>query len=227
MEDLTLPQRLSGMYPVLQEASREIWQHVIQGGRRIVREPGEPLFHTGEPCHFFLLLLDGSVKVQKLSADGHELTLYHLHPGQTCELATVCLLAGKRYPVEAIAETRVEALLLDRSQFHMLLGRIEAFREFVFSSIDRGMGTLLSLVEDIAFGPLDRRLAHTLIMLAGCNDQLIITHQEVATELGTAREVVSRLLKEFERRGWVHLQRGKVTLIDRRQLASLAVTSRM
>lgn len=227
MEEITLPQRLSGTYPVLRNASREIWQQLIHDGRRMVREPGEALFHSGEPCHFFLLLLDGSVKVQKLSADGHELTLYHLQPGQTCELATVCLLAGKRYPVEAIAETHVEALLLDRAQFQMLLGRIEAFREFIFSSIDRGMGTLLSLVEDIAFGPLDRRLAHTLIMLAGSNDHVCITHQEVATELGTAREVVSRLLKEFERRGWVQLQRGKVRLVDRRQLASLAVTSRM
>lgn len=226
MEDINLPQRLSGTYPMLGDASRELWQQLIQGGRRVIREPGEPLFRTGEPCHFFLLLLDGSIKVQKLSADGHELTLYHLQPGQTCELATVCLLAGKRYPVEAIAETRVEALLLDRAQFQILLGRIEAFREFIFSSIDRGMGTLLSLVEDIAFGPLDRRLAHTLIMLAAGKDELSITHQEVATELGTAREVVSRLLKEFERRGWVHLQRGKVTLVDRRQLASLAVTSR-
>lgn len=225
--DMTLPQRLSGTYPVLRDASRDIWQQLISGGRRVIREPGDPLFHNGEPCQFFLLLLDGSVKVQKLSADGHEITLYHIQPGQTCELATVCLLAGKHYPVQAIAETRVEALLLDRNQFQMLLGRIEGFRNFVFTSIDRGMGTLLSLVEDVAFGPLDRRLAHALIILAGGNDELSITHQEVATELGTAREVVSRLLKEFERRGWVQLHRGKVTLLDRRQLAALAATSRM
>jgi CRP/FNR family transcriptional regulator len=223
--NLPLMNRLCVTYPALRGVSRDLWQHTVGSARQIAGDAGQCVFHAGQPCQSFLLLLAGTVRVQRLSADGREITLYRVQPGQTCELATVCLLASKRYPVEAVAETRYEGLLMDRTLFQHMLSTVDAFRDYVFASIDQGMGALLTLLEDVAFTPLDRRIAQALLRNAANGDTVRATHLALASELGTAREVVSRHLKDFERHGWVELRRGNIRLCDRIQLQALAATS--
>jgi CRP/FNR family transcriptional regulator len=166
-------------------------------------------------------VLKGSLRVQKLTDNGHEIVLYHVGPGQSCRLTNSCLLGGQRYPAEAYTETEVELLSVPKAAFRQLLDKSSALREEIFTSIDDAMGDLVRLVEDIAFGQLDHRLAQFLLSHARQQSRLEITHQELATELGTAREVISRLLKEFERNGWVKLHRGSVEINERESLAGI------
>lgn len=209
-------------FPVLRKITEPAWEKIVKQARQITVEAGAPVFRDREACENYLLVVDGSVRVQKLAANGQIITLYHLEKGHTCELTTSCLLGGKAYPAEAIAETRVRAVLIPKAQFQEALAQSPQFREFVFSSVDKGMNVLITLVEQVAFGHMDCRLARRLLERAGRDDRLSVTHHVLAEDLGTAREVVSRLLKEFEHLGWVKLRRGCIEIVDRENLRSLS-----
>ncbi|MEO5336230.1 MAG: Crp/Fnr family transcriptional regulator [Magnetospirillum sp. WYHS-4] len=180
---------------------------------------GTVVFRDGAECTSYLLVLEGSVRVQKTAENGREIVLYRVESGQSCVLTTNCLLAGEDYSAEAVAEGEVKALVLPRQAFRSLVDGSPAFREFVFSAYATRLSDLLALIEEVAFRRVDARLA---AWLAGRGGAIAATHQEIAAELGTAREVVSRQLKDFERRGWVALQRGRIDLLDLPALRALA-----
>ena len=209
-------------YPELQKLSRLVGPDILQSANLITVRAGMPLFRDGEACENYLLILEGSARVQKLSENGQIVTLYHLEAGHACELTASCLLAGRSYPAEAIAETVVRAALLPKNYFQEALSRSPQFRSFVFSTIDKGMQDLVTLVEEVSFGQIDRRLARRLLLSARSSDRIQMTHHTLAEELGTAREVVSRQLKEFERQGWVRLHRGWIEISDKNALRELA-----
>jgi CRP/FNR family transcriptional regulator len=178
---------------------------------RIVDLPRDSLaFHEGSPCESFLLLLEGCVRVEVTAASGREVVLYRVEPGGTCVLTTAALIAGDSYAARGVAETDVKAVALPATRFHELLGRVAPFRAFVFSTFARRLSGLLALLEEVAFERLDVRLARFLLARGGGETELKLTHQQIASELGSSREVVSRQLKAFERRGWVSLGRGRV-----------------
>ncbi|HTH17071.1 MAG TPA: Crp/Fnr family transcriptional regulator [Magnetospirillum sp.] len=181
---------------------------------------GTVLFQDGSECQAYVLVLDGSVRVQKVSENGREIVLYRVEAGQSCVLTTNCLIAREDYAAQGIAETDIRALVLPAATFRALLAKSEAFRDFVFSAYATRIGDLLMLIEEVAFGRIDVRLAGWLRQRAG--SAIRVTHQEVAVELGTAREVISRQLKEFERRGWVALGRGRIEVTDAAGLATLS-----
>ncbi len=195
---------------------------LAERGRLLTLRPRERAFREGEPCRRALLVLSGSLKVQKVSPGGHEIVLYHVGPGGVCHLTTACLLGGRRYPAEAVAETAVRAWALPAAAFDALHRQDTAFRAYVAGAMEHGMEHLVALVEAVAFGALDARLAATLLAHAGPAGEVPMTHQELAAELGTAREVVSRLLKELERHGWLRLGRGRVQILDAGPLRRLA-----
>jgi CRP/FNR family transcriptional regulator, anaerobic regulatory protein len=211
-----------GSFPALYNITDTAWQDVAESARLITVQAGMPLYRDREACENYLVILDGSVRVQKLAASGQVITLYHLEAGQSCELTTTCLLGGASYPAEAVAETQVRAALIPKTEFLEAMFNAPQFRDFVFSSLDRGINDLITLVEQVAFGHMDGRLAHCLVSRAGAKKRLRVTHMALAEELGTAREVVSRLLKEFERQGWVRLHRGWIEIGDLHSLRALA-----
>ena len=180
------------------------------------------VFHQGDRCGNYLLVIEGSVKVMTRAENGREIVLYRLGPGDSCVLTTSCLFSNSRYPAEGVTETGVTALAIPASHFNDAVQSLDAFRRFVFTTFGDHLGSLITLVEAVAFGRLDTRLAAHLASHAGPDDELRITHQELATELGTAREVVSRQLKDFEGQGLVILARGGIRLLDRAGLARLA-----
>jgi CRP/FNR family transcriptional regulator len=182
--------------------------------------PGVTVYREGDACENFFLVLDGSVRVQKLSESGREIVLYRVEAGQSCVLTTTCLLAHERYAAEGITETEVRAVSIPLARFHEALARSPGFRDFVFTSYGVRISDLILLVEEVAFGRIDLRLAQLLLDQAK-GELLEATHQQLAAELGTAREVISRQLKEFERRGWVQLGRGRIQVLDRDGLAAL------
>ena len=213
-------------YPALKDIYKLGGAKLADAMRLISVQPGESLYQHGQACENYLLILSGSVRVQKLSEKGQVITLYHLVAGRACELTTTCLLGGKNYPAEAVAETAVQAVLIPKADFQEALARIPDFRNFVFSSIDKGMHELIGLVEDVSFGRVDARLARRLLQLAESAHPVEVTHQTLAEELGTAREVISRILKGFERQNWVRLHRGQVEIIDWRRMRDLEKQTR-
>jgi CRP/FNR family transcriptional regulator len=166
-------------------------------------------------------LLAGTVRVQQRSASGREVFLYRVHGGESCVLTTACLLADESYAAEGLAETDVEAVALSKSAFDEMTGASPQFRKFVFRAYSHRIAELFALIDDIVFQRMDVRLAGRLLDLAQ-GGVVVATHQALASELGTAREVVSRTLGEFQRRGWVEQARGEVRLLNDEALVRLA-----
>ncbi|SEH40284.1 Crp/Fnr family transcriptional regulator [Magnetospirillum fulvum] len=188
---------------------------VFDAAARQVRVPaGTVLFRDGATCQNYVLVIEGAIRVHKISEGGREIVLYRVESGQTCVLTTNCLITARDYDAEGIAETDVEMIVLPVSAFRQLLGLSESFRDFVFSAYASRLSDLLLLIEEVAFGRIDVRLAGWLAARVGLGGPIRATHQEIAVELGTAREVISRQLKEFERRGWVRLGRGLIEPSD-------------
>lgn len=172
------------------------------------------VFHQGDSCKNYLIILDGKVKVFTRAENGREILLYRLFTGDSCVLTTSCLLGRKNYPAEGKTETPVTALAVPISRFNKALQQSTTFREIVFSAFSSHLSELITLVEEVAFGKIDTRLAKHL--LTQCNDEKILasTHQNIATELGSAREVISRQLKGMEARGYLIINRGQIKIID-------------
>jgi len=208
-------------FPELAALESATQRRLADEARPVTLPAGTTVFHDGDACSNYLLVLDGTVRVQKISSSGREITLYRVGDGQTCILTTTCLLSGERYPAEGITETEVRAIILGNGLFQALLAESPGFRQFVFAVYARRVTDLIVLVEEVAFGRMDLRLASRLRDSANASGMVAATHQELAAELGSAREVVSRLLKDFEQRGLVALHRGRVELLDRTALDQL------
>ena len=179
------------------------------------------VFHLGDACEAFVILLDGRVRVQLTSAAGREVTLYRIEPGGSCLLTTSCLFSRDQYPAEALTETAIRALAVPRAVFEELLEQSTAFRDYVFDGFARRLTDVIGRIKAVALTPIEARLGATLLRLHD-SGQSNITHQALAVELGTAREVVSRHLKRMEANGWLRLGRGHITVTDRDALLRLA-----
>lgn len=198
-------------------------KELLTGKSVIVDVPiGTTLFGPGNSPENMLFLLDGTVRVQQVSDTGHEIVLYRIHAGQSCVLTTACLLAYEDYAADGIAETTVQAAAVPRDVFDDLVAQSKSFRDFVFAAFSKRITDLFRMIDEVAFQRLDVRLADKLVSLSDGNDHVKTTHQKLSVELGTAREVVSRQLQEFQRRGWIEQARGSVSLLDMTQLKKLA-----
>jgi len=192
-------------------------------GSQVVEVPaGTQVFAPGQSADNLLLLLDGTVRVQQKSDTGREVFLYRVNAGESCVLTTACMLAFEDYSADGIAETDVRAVAIPRATFDELAARSPVFRDFIFKAYSRRITDLFTLIDDIVFQRMDVRLAARLLELAGEGGVVHATHQVLANELGTAREVISRTLSEFHRRGWVEQSRGEVRLVGRSGLERLA-----
>ncbi len=187
---------------------------------------GTVIFGPGKSPENLLLLLEGRVRVQQVSEAGREIVLYRVEAGQSCVLTTACLLAHEDYSAEGIAETDIRAVAIPRAVFDELVSQSVAFRNFIFTAYSRRITDLFRVIEDIAFQRIDIRLAQKLMILARGTAQIRATHQQLAVELGTAREVVSRQVGEFQRRGWIRQSRGVIDLLDKASLDRLAAIER-
>jgi len=186
---------------------------------QLLRVPaGAILFDADQPCRGFPLVLEGAVRVVMNAPSGREILLYRVDPGQGCILSGGCLLGHSDYAARGIAEEDVTLLNLPPAAFNALLLEHEPFRRFVFGMYGERLAEVMTLVEEVAFRRLDERLAQLLIHRGPVIEA---THQKLADELGSVREIVSRLLRSFEQRGWVKLERERITLTDPKSLAAL------
>ena len=190
--------------------------------RAVSLPAGSRIYGPGQAPQSFLLLLEGSVRVQQVSESGREIVLYRVTAGESCALTTACLMGYEDYPAEAIAETAIRAIAVPRSTFDELVARSREFRRFVFTAFSTRMTDLFRLIQDVAFARMDIRLAQKLIELSRGADTVTTTQQHLASELGTAREVVTRTLGELQRRGWITVSRGSIVIADRAALEARA-----
>lgn len=183
---------------------------------------GKQVFALGSSCENYLLLLKGSVKTQLISENGREMMLYEVFPGDSCVLTTSCLLSGDDYPAEAFAEGDVSAFIISSHAFYRCMENSPFFREFVFKNFSARLSNIIARMGEVVFAGIDQRLAKEL--LATNSAVINLTHQQLATKLGSAREVISRHLKQFESKGWVILNRGTISIIDTEALKKLTAT---
>lgn len=165
-------------------------------------------------------MLAGCVRVQLSSEGGREVTLYRVRPGDTCALTTSCLVGKEDYPAEAVVEEDVTALMIPDSEFRQALLDSEPFRLFVFRGFSGRLCAIVSRMEMVTLRTIDERLAAQLLK-GGVDVLSNITHQGLASEIGTAREVVSRKLSSFESDGLIKSSRGRIEILDREKLAAL------
>jgi len=201
-------------FSVLPHLTDPVWKQALTQVQQATVPPGTSIFQCGDPCQNYLFVLSGSVKVVSLSPEGREVVLYRVGAGNTCTLTTSCLLGETEYPAQGIAEGEVKAVVMPRAVFNPLIAQSEGFRRFVFSQIGERMAKLMYLVQEFAFERTHVRLARKLLEVRGHDDVIHATHADLAVELGTVREVVSRLLKEFENNGWIQLFRGGIRVVE-------------
>jgi CRP/FNR family transcriptional regulator, anaerobic regulatory protein len=182
---------------------------------------GSVMFRPGDVAQGFVVVLSGRIEVRLTAASGREILLYAVEPGESCVQTTLGLMGDEPYSGEAIAVTEARVALIPRPLFLRLLDSDDGFRRFVMSAFGQRMAELTHLLEQVAFGRVEVRLAGALMDLA--KDNVVeATQAELAARIGSAREVVSRRLEAFERNGWVAVERGHVRLRDPDELRRLA-----
>jgi CRP/FNR family transcriptional regulator len=212
-----LPQ-LEAQYPVLAELPPKLREAVAAAAQAVTVPSGATLFDERQPCQGFPFVLAGAIRVAKVSASGRELPLYRVTPGETCIITSSCLLGNVPYNARGTTESETVLVLLPQNLFIELLAQAP-FRNFIFNLFAERMADLMRLVEEVAFRKLDQRLA---ALLLGKGRVVHATHQQLADELGSVREMISRLLKGFAEQGLVALGREQIEIRDAAGLRRLA-----
>lgn len=197
----------------------------LADGRAVALPAGAVIFRPGDACETFYFLTAGSVRVDLVGAGGRSVLLYRFGAGETCVMTTSCLMGGDDYSAEARAETQARALALPKAVFAHRLDVDPEMRALVFNGLARRLGFMMAKVEEVAFASIDRRLARRLAALADADGVVPATHERLAADLGTAREVVSRKLADWAARGLVERRRGGVRLVDARAIEAMAAAA--
>lgn len=214
-----LKQLLADYPSLLESADSHCWEMLTEAKIQSV-DADTLLFHEGMKCEFLMLIIEGSVRVFKESEEGREVTLYRVEPGQLCIHNLNNLVDGVNFPIMARAETAMRGLIISRQSFHKALELSGSFRNYVFRSLTERLANMANLVSGIAFDRLDLRVGCWLIQQfeRSSSKPLEITHCDLAHELGTTREMISRILKDFEHKRCIQLSRGRIHLICKNTL---------
>ena len=219
MERKELRPRLRALYPAFEALDDARLDALLDECPIVNVEAGTVLFDDRSPCEALPLLVEDIVRVSKAGASGRELQLYRVVPGEACILTSSCLLGKVTYNARGVAETGVVAVAVPQPVFQRLLSAHEPFRNYIFGLFAERIGELMQLVEAVAFQKLDQRLASLLL---GKGRRIHVTHQALADELGSVREIVSRLLKSFAEQGLVSLGREQIEIVDPVRLRRIA-----
>jgi CRP/FNR family transcriptional regulator, anaerobic regulatory protein len=187
---------------------------------------GAVLFRPGDQCVHFPLIVAGTVRVQRVTESGREIVLYRVSNNETCVLTTASLLSDDAYSAEGVAETDITAYIVPADRFAAMMNASADFRALVFDGYSKRIATLMSRIEEIVCTRINVRLAERLLALKGADNRITVTQQALAADLGTAREVVGRTLKSFERSGWVKLSRGGAEITNAGALRALCDAER-
>ena len=209
-------------FPALLKLEPNARDILIKSARMVEAPVGTVGYREGGACGAYVMRLAGQSRVYKMSTSGREILLYRVAAGETCVITTTCLLGHSNYPASTIVEEPIRDVIIPAPAFNQLMIDSAVFRQFVMTNYGVLISDLIVLLDEVAFHSIDARLAKLLLDTGSAT--LSRTHQLIADELGTAREVVSRQLKRFEQKGWVALGRGHVEISNRAALEKLATS---
>ena len=221
MDEAEIRTRLLDLYPALRSLPAKRLDELLDEALVRTATSGTVMFDERNACQAFPLLIEGTIRVSKTAQNGRELQLYRVVPGEACMLSSSCLLGNVPYSARGVAESDLVLVALPQPVFSRLLAEHEPFRTYVFSLFAERVSELMELVEAVAFQRLDRRLA---TLLLGKGRVIRTTHQVLAEELGSVREIVSRLLKSFADQGLVALERERIEILNPQGLRQVAGT---
>ncbi|WP_439139550.1 Crp/Fnr family transcriptional regulator [Planktotalea sp.] len=200
----------------------DVRKRLNKSARIIHIKKGSLLFGPMNIPDSLFFLYDGRIRISQTSDAGREIVLYRVDAGESCVLTTACMMAEEAYNAEGVAETDVTVVVLPKPAFDRLSAEEDAFRSFVFAAYSRRLIDMLRVVDDVAFNRIDVRLAERLLMLGDGLKEVRATHQDLASELGTAREVISRVLNDFQKRELIEQSRGLITFKDKAGLGAIS-----
>lgn len=216
--------QMAQVLPILEQVddhlAREIQETAYMG-----RIPaGQDLFSSGDEVDTIPLLISGLVRVYQIGENGREVTLYRFRPGESCILTANSILSARLFPAIATVEQDAEALMIPAEAFNRWVQQSDVWRGFVFDMVSQRLASVMTIVDQVAFQRLDRRVAALLLVRGREQNPIQITHQEIASELGSAREVISRLLEDFVQAQLVRTERGSIEILRFDGLQSRAET---
>ena len=194
---------------------------VIENANKVALQTGQRVFTQGQTAENYLFVTRGCVKVSARSREGKEVVLYRVKEGEMCILTTACLLGHTRYPAEAVTESETIAKTIPARRFNELLHESEPFRQFVFEGLSMRLAQVMERFEHLVLESVHRRLADFLLRSADSQGLVETTHEQLAMEIGTVREVVSRHLSDMEKAGLVGTLRGRIEILQPLTLAKL------
>ena len=209
--------------PTLRRANNQLVRE-FQAGAFFARIPaGKDVFVEGDLPDAIALLISGVVRVYKIGETGREITLYRFGHGESCILTANAILSRKSFPAIATVEKDAEAVMIPADAFRAWVKRYDMWREFVFDLLSDRLSTVMAVVEEVAFKRMDRRVASLLLSKSKIQHPIRVTHQEIAAELGSSREVISRILEDFSQEGLVRSGRGVISVLNMEDLESRSV----
>jgi CRP/FNR family transcriptional regulator, anaerobic regulatory protein len=214
-------QEIANIFPVIHQLPDPLQLAIQREGFPIQPFPGQTAFDYGDSCSTYLFLICGSIRVVKSIGNGREILLYDVRPGDSCILTVSSILGCQPYLAQGIWEARSAAYGIPAALFRRLISESDEFRTFIFRSFSERISHLMELVDAVIWKPVSSRLAKLLLEKDRNCNTIHISHQTLANELGTVREVISRSLEEFERQGWVRLERMHIHIINREGLGDL------
>jgi CRP/FNR family transcriptional regulator len=219
--DQTIIDNLTGQFHFLQCAQAGFIRQFFKAAKIMQLAANQPICRQGMQCSHLALVIEGTARVYKIGENGREITLYRIGPGESCILTASCIMSRKPFPAFAVSEQPIKALIISTSDVVHWANQAQAWRDYLFELISERLGDVISIVEEVAFRRVDRRLAGYLLQHTDNeNNRMQATHQSIASDLGTSREVVSRILKDFEQQELISITRGAITLEDRHRLSS-------
>jgi len=210
------------LFPFLSGVAPASLKLLAGRARRVALAADQHVCTEGTQCTHLPLVLSGTARVYKLGETGREITLYRIEAGQSCVLTASCILSGRRFPAFARCETAVEAALVPAQTLLDWFTQDPAWRSYLLGLVADRLADIISIVEEVAFRRMDRRVAEYLTRGDTGRGALNLTHQQIASDLGTSREVVTRILRDFEGKGLVALARGRIALRDPAGLVNAA-----
>lgn len=218
--DPALKNQLIETFSFLRNSDADFRRLFFQHASLVNLEKGQLIYQQGSECTSLALILEGSARTYKLGESGREITLYRILPGQSCILTASCILSQLPFPAFAVCEQNIRAVAVPTADVERWMTQSAEWRHYVFGLVSERLANIMTVVDEVVFQRVDRRIASHLLKYAdeNGNDTIKITHQELAADLGTSREVVSRLLKEFEVAGCISIRRGTITLLKHQQL---------
>jgi CRP/FNR family transcriptional regulator len=215
--------RIVRVLPILEHADPGLLREFQQKAFYARIPQGHDVFVEGDRADAIALLISGVVRVYKIGETGREITLYRFGNGESCILTANAILSQENFPAIATVEKEAEAVMVPAEVFRDWVRRYDLWREFVFDLLSQRLSSVMEIVEEVAFHRMDDRLATFLSQRLGQSDLIRITHQEIAAELGSSREVISRILEDFSALGMISVSRGTIKLLNREALQTRSV----